>query len=87
MINPACPPPTWSYARIGEVLLQREPPVEGDALLEVLQLRVHLRQLHGAGPVLLPLVPPEPVLGAVGVDVGPVGLRGERLEVWPKSLF
>ena len=65
---------TWSYACIGEVLLQGKLGVERDALLEVLELGVHLGQLRGARPVLLPLVPPEAVLLAVGVHVGPVGL-------------
>ena len=49
--------------------------VERDALLEVLELGVHLGQLRGARPVLLPLVPPEAVLLAVGVHVGPVRLQ------------
>ena len=74
-----CVPPmskrTWSYACIGEVLLQGKLGVERDALLEVLELRVHLGQLRGARPVLVPLVLPEAVLLAVGVHVGPVGLQ------------
>ena len=55
--------------------MQGEPSVEGDALLEVFELGVHLGQLDGARPVLLPLVPPEAVLRRVGVDVRPVGLN------------
>ena len=43
--------------------------------LEVHELVRHLRVVHGAGAVLLPLVAPEGELVAVGVDVGPVGLQ------------
>ena len=66
---------TWSYACIGEVLLQGILGVEHDSPLEVLELRVHLGQLRGARPVLVPLVLPEAILLAVGVHVGPVGLQ------------
>ena len=66
---------TWSYACIGEILLQGILGVEHDSPLEVLELRVHLGELRGASPVLVPLVLPEAVLLAVGVHVGPVRLQ------------
>ncbi len=58
-----------------EVVRERVPLIELHPRAEVLELRVEPPVVHGAGAVLLPLVPPEAELLRVLVHVRPVVLQ------------